>query len=348
MGQLICDDTRAIRRGAQIKETISVGGIEVKPGSAGHGWFKCGELSDSAEISLPVVVVNGSDDGPVLLLVSTMHGPEITGIEIIRRLYREILDPSQVRGGVIGLPIANPYAYRACSWLTPQDGMNLNRAFPGTPDKWATGRLARLILDSVVAKADYILDYHTMCEPTMMYCNVKRTSKVDVADRSMAMARAFGLSVVELVVEANMEHRAGTMLEAAAFLGKPGLSVELEVWRRMPEHAVTVGTRGTLNVMKHLGILSGELQSQTDVPIVPQTLSWHEIFADRGGLVQFTKKPYQEVRNGEVIARIRDPFGDVLDNVQSPVGGYLIGYPVFWNQAVGTGEMLAFLGSPSH
>ncbi len=325
-------------------QTLEVGTVSATRGTIGMGEIHIGRLSDASPVGIPVIVLNGAHDGPTLMLSAAIHGPEVTGTEIIRRICREIINPRTLRGAVIALPIANPFGYRAVSWINPEDGFNLNRTFPGNPHTWISMRVASVIFEQVVRNVNAIVDLHCMCEPSILFSHVHRSGDEDVYRRAMTMAEAFGLGVIEQDVR-QMQHRGGTMLEAAAAIGIPGITPELQAWRRVHPVSVDVGVRGVLNVMRLLKMLDGRIEAQPEGVTVPGVFRWIEIFSNQGGLVEFACTPGQPLKTGQAVARIRDPYGDVLEEINSPVDGFLVGYPVFGNQAVRTGELLVFLGT---
>jgi hypothetical protein len=296
---------------------------------------------------VPAIVVNGRSDGPTLLLSAAIHGPELTGTEVIRQVCREVINPEQLRGAIIALPIANPYAYRAVSWFNPEDGYNLNRVFPGSAGGWLTSRLAYAIMENAVKQSNAIIDFHTSCGPQLVWSILEYDEeKLDLYRRSKELADAFGLGIVEQETK-NMPHRAGAITEAAAELNIPAMTVELEIWRRIIPSSVEVGVRGALNVMRKLDMIDGKIEPQTGNPkVFKGVYKWTEIFSNEGGLVEFVKNPGDNVKEGELITRIRNPFGDVLDEVKSPVSGIIFDYPIFNNQAVRSGELMVFIGSP--
>ena len=195
-------------------------------------------------------------------------------------------------------------------------------------------------------RADAIVDLHCMCEPSMLWTHVKFSGDETLDRRAMDMANVFGLGVVEQDIS-RMAHRSGGILQAAAAYNIPGITPELLYWRRIDPTSVEVGVRGTLNVLRHMGMLPGDIVSlEPDINTFTGIVEWTEIFANEGGLVEFVAMPGSRLDEGQTIARIRNPYGDVLEEVQSPVSGIMLGYPIFNNQAVRTGEMLIFIGSP--
>lgn len=322
---------------------VRVGEVEARPGEMRMGSLVCGFLPDAAPVTIPVMVMNGAADGPVLLLTAAMHGIEIGGSEVIRRLMRELLDPAQLKGAVVAAPLLNPFAYRMAKMNTPQDEYNLNRVFPGGPDQLLSHRLADYLLKTLVSQADYLIDYHSNVLPSIPFTIVRRTGKPAVDAACRKMADAFGVTTIEML-QSLEQHRTGTMSDCALADGKPTIVIELVDSRRIHPAAVTMGVRGTLNVMKTLGMLAGDLdRAQKELPVYQGDFLRMEITANKGGLVHPGKNAGDAVRKGDVLATLYDFFGNVVDTILSPVDGYVLAYPLREIQAVGTGNMVVFL-----
>ena len=323
---------------------FEIGNVRVAPGEVGRGVLWEHWLPDSTRVPIPLMVVNGAHDGPTLWLSAAMHGPEISGIEVIRRLVREVLDPKTLRGRVVAAPILNPLAYQAHVMNTPPDGYNLNRVFPGGPTLLSQ-RLAQAIFERGVKRCDYILDFHANPQPALMFSIVKH-AEGRVGAESAALGQAFGLTVINMVLS-NEPHRTGTMTDAAMRLGKPSLTLELVAWRRLEEPALRAGVRGTLNVMKHLSMLDGKPEPQADdVLVLPGRLTRTELTAEKGGLALTLKQIGDPVKQGEPVMRLVDPYGDEVDVLRSPVDGWLMAYPFINSQCLATGDIAAFFAFP--
>ncbi len=323
---------------------FEIGDIRVAPGEVGRGTLWEIWLPDSTRVPVPLMVVNGAQDGPTLWLSAAMHGPEISGIEVIRRLVRETLDPARLRGRVVAAPVLNPLAYQAHVMNTPQDGYNLNRVFPGGP-MLLSQRLAAAILERGVLRCDYVLDFHANPHPAMMFSIVK-CAEGRVGEESAALGEAFGLTVITMKLS-NEPHRTGTMTDAAMRAGKPALTLELVSWRRLEEPAIRAGVRGTLNVMKRLGMLDGAIEPQgDDVLRLPGRLTRTEVTSERGGIALPLKGVGDRLARGEPIMRLVDPYGDEVDTLRSPVDGWLMAYPFINSQCLATGDIVAFIAFP--
>jgi predicted deacylase len=134
----------------------------------------------------------------------------------------------------------------------------------------------------------------------------------------------------------------GGLVDCAAFEGVPGIIAELLYWYRIDPHSADVGTRGVLNVMKVMGMIDGEVEKQP-IPIVEGELVGTDILCREGGLVYFTKDAGDAAEKGEVIALIRNPYGDLLEEIKAPVTGWVSAYPLAKNQAALSGDLIAYM-----
>ncbi|MCL5951044.1 MAG: succinylglutamate desuccinylase/aspartoacylase family protein [Chloroflexi bacterium] len=320
---------------------IRVGDVDAPPGQIQFGGIICAYLPDATPIKIPLIVVNGAREGPVLLVTAALHGIEIGGIEVIRQLTREVVNPQQLRGAIVAAPILNPFAYHAARMNTPQDEYNLNRVFPGGPDQLLSHRLADLIVSQIVVEADYLIDFHSNVTPAIPFVIVRRTDP-PMFEKCCKMADAFGVTTVEMSQQLE-QHRTGSMSDWALAHNIPSIAVELIDTRRLNPAAIKMGVRGVLNVMKALDMLDGKLEEQVELPVRKGHLTRMEITANKGGLVHPAKNAGDSVAKGEVLATLFDPYGDMVDEIKSPVNGFVLAYPLRESQAVATGNMIVFL-----
>lgn len=326
-------------------EPFTIGNLSGSPGEVRRGELGRIHLADGTPVRIPLVVIQGTEPGPVLWVSAAMHGQEISGIAVVWELMRGRFDPGALRGTVVAAPVLNPLSFTGQTYFTPQDGYNLNRSFPGDPHGLLTARLAALIYREGVEKCDYFVDFHCNPDPALCFSIIKDPGDAQVWQTSQEMAQAFGITTIEM--ESRYEaHRTGTLVEAALSLGKPSLILELIPWRRISPEAVEVGVRGMLNVMKYLDMIDGEIEPQEGVQILDGRLTRVEIMASAGGLVKQYKTAGDPVRSGEILGHIVDVYGDEVEPVVSPVEGWLLAFPLLNNQAVGTGDILAFFALP--
>lgn len=318
------------------------GDVSVKPGESARGQLGTVYLAEGTAVNIPLMVVRGEQDGPVLWLGAAMHGQEISGIPVIWEVIKEHLDPKTLRGTVVGAPLLNPLSFNGGTYFTPQDGYNINRVFPGDPNGLLTHRMANFIYEEGVKKCDYLIDFHCNVSSAMHFSIVKGTDNVDAWKRSQAMAKAFGITTIEMILK-HEAHRTGTMGQEAGALGKAIITIELVPWRLIDQQAVRVGVRGTLNVMKSLGMIDGEIEAQDEIKVLPNNLSRTELNATRGGLVKEFAGVGDKIKKGELLGQIVDVYGDPVEDIISSVDGWLLAWPMMNNQAAGTGDHVAFL-----
>ena len=326
-----------------MKKSIQVGNVVAAPGEVKLGKLDCGYMPDSSVVSMPLIVINGNHEGPTLLMTAVIHGTEITGVEVIRRVTREIIKPQELKGSIIAVPIINPFAFCAHTPNTPQDGYNLNRVFPGDPESLLSHRLADLVYNELVLKCDYIIDLHANAQPAMQFAIVKNSADNSIFQKSMGMAEAYGITIIEMMDDLEPQ-LTGTMTDCAVQKGVACLVLELVSQRRIEEHSVLSGVKGTLNVMKYLEMIDGQVEQQ-DIPKLDGHLSRIVLTANKGGLIHHEKQIGQWVKKDELIGVIRDPWGDIVEEIHSPRDCWILATPLK-DQTCTTGDLLAMLAFP--
>lgn len=324
-----------------MKQDLVFSNTRVHPGSRELIPFRVADLADGTPVTLPLIVINGNSEGPCLWMGAILHGPEMAAYEVIRRVARDLVDPGKLRGSLVAVPILNPLAFRAAQMHTPEDGYNLNRLFPGRQDGFLGEQMADTIMRELIAPCDYVIDFHANPHPAMAF-TLRFAGSTTAHERTQALATAFGLTEIEMRL-ANEQHRTGTITEACLYQGKAALAVELIGWRRISDESTAIGVRGTLNVMRSLGMVDGVQEPQVDTKVIPGALSRVEVNMHRGGIVEFLQSPGDQVTAGTVIALIRNGFGDVQEEVRSPLDGFILAYPLISNQASTNGEAVAFI-----
>jgi predicted deacylase len=322
--------------------TFSIGDININPGERAKGKLGTFYLSDGTGVDIPLMAVRGEQDGPVLWLSASMHGQEMSGIPVIWQIISEIVDVKTLRGTVVGAPLLNPFSFNGRTYFTPEDGYNVNRVFPGDPEGLLTHRLANLIFEEGVKKCDYLIDFHCNVASAMYFSIIKGAESEASFQKSKMMADAFGVTTIEMILK-HEAHRTGTMSDEARKVGKPILVLELVPWRSIDQQAVRVGIRGTLNVMKRIGMLDGEVEAQDEIQVIGGQLSRTELNATRGGIVMTQVEVGDAVKKGQIIGQIVNGYGDPVEDIVSTVDGWLLAWPMINNQAAGTGEHVTFL-----
>ncbi|MGH8196505.1 MAG: succinylglutamate desuccinylase/aspartoacylase family protein [Woeseiaceae bacterium] len=295
-------------------QTITVGKQEVPPGVRKTVELSVANLYTHTHLTMPVHIVNGRRGGPTLFLTAAIHGDELNGVEIIKRVLKRAILKS-LRGRILAVPIVNVFGFIDQSRNLP-DRRDLNRSFPGRVSGSLAARLAHLVATEIVAKADYGIDLHTGAVDRTNLPQVRANlSNPDVK----RMAHAFGAPVV---IDANV--REGSLRQYAGDNGVPTLLYESGKALHFDELSITVGVRGIVRVMREFGMLPARAgPRKVTSPIYTNTTTW--VRAPMSGLLQTRCRLGQQVRAQQVLAKISDPFGEVEIDVTGSSGGIVIG-----------------------
>ena len=315
-------------------DRLQVGNAIVERGEIGRGVIRGVELVNAGNIDIPVMVMNGAMEGPTLLLMSTQHGTEIQGIEVIRRVMRERLNPRSLRGAVIGIPVGNPLAFMHHQYLSWIDNLDVGSVRADSPNGNTTERLAYALWAEAWSKADLIVNIHCNTRPDSLVYQWINVSNPETREKLERMAKAFGVTTI-VSDEPTLEEAPPTLGNLATKKGVPVILEELIDGRWISEPSTSVGVRGVLNIMKAFNMIDGKTEAQTGIPIVPGVNRFAGIVrANRGGLIRFLKRPGELIAQGETFAEIYDLYGDVVEEVKMPVRGYVWAYPC--GQSLGT------------
>jgi len=263
---------------------------------------------------MPVVVVHGRRPGPRLFLAAAIHGDEILGVEIIRRVLK-IPMTRALRGTLVAVPIVNVYGFLTQSRYLP-DRRDLNRSFPGTATGSLAGRLAHVFMREIVKRCTHGIDLHTAAahRQNLPYM---RASMED--PETARLARAFGAPVI-----IDPGRLAGSLRDAASRRKVPVLVYEASEPHRFDETAIRIGVRGILNTMRALGMLDHDAaRPPARAPIFAKAARW--VRAPDSGVLRTSVRLGAAVRRGTTLGVIADPVGDNEFPVKAPVGGIVIG-----------------------
>jgi predicted deacylase len=293
---------------------FSIGSTDVGPGETRVLDLPIPGLYSHAPMNLPVQVVCGRRAGPRLFVSAAIHGDEINGVEIIRRLLRLPL-LKRLKGTLIAVPIVNVHGFLNRSRYLP-DRRDLNRSFPGSERGSMAARLAHLFLETIVANSDYGIDLHTAAQHRDNLPQVR--ANLDDPETAR-LANAFHVPVL-----LNSTLRDGSLREAAAEYGIPMLLYEAGEALRFDEHGIRAGVKGIVSVMRALDMLPKTTRSARHVePLVARASTW--VRAGRSGILRVTAALGARVTRGDVIGVIADPFGPQELEVVASVRGIIIG-----------------------
>jgi predicted deacylase len=292
---------------------IKVGDTLVKPGERATVRLPVADLYTGTSLAMPVHVVCGRREGPVLFVSAAIHGDELNGVEVIRRLLkRKAL--SSIRGTLLAVPIVNVHGFLDQSRYLP-DRRDLNRSFPGSRKGSVAARMAYTFMHEIVDKADFGIDLHT---GAINRSNLPQIRGNLDDEATLQLAKAFGAPVI-----VNSNARDGSLRQCAAEKGMPMLIYEAGEALRFDELSIRAGLRGTVNAMRHIGMLPLSRSARPVSPVVADSTSW--VRAPDSGIVTPKVTLGGRVTAGQALAVIGDPVGDEETRVKAPFDGIVIG-----------------------
>jgi predicted deacylase len=308
---------------------------KIKPGSKVIKKFKIAENADRSSLKLPMIIIKGKEEGPVLLLNAAVHGNELIGVEIIRR-FMEKLGPKDIKGTLIGVPIVNIPAYNSGQRMDPLDQKDMNREFPGHPHGSIIQRLAHFFYTEIVMLADYIIDFHSAEYPDIMLPHIRVRTK-DPTGKSQLLCQAYS---PEIVWEG--EEVKGMLQVCAVKAGKAAITVEIGAASVLEEKEVEAGIKGIKNVMTVLGMLGGTADILDYQIYIKSNEQWRR--SPHGGIF----RPFVElggiVKKGQVLGEIADPFNLKVEQIKAESSGLVAGIKI--SPVVRTGTRLFFILPP--
>lgn len=285
---------------------------EIMPGENRTITVNIARLPSSSPIDISVTVSRAIIEGPVLLISGGLHGDEINGTEIVRRLIRSENNIPLI-GTTICIPIINIYGFIHFSRYVP-DGKDVNRSFPGKKSGSLAARVAYYLTKDILPKIDYGIDLHTGGADRTNYSQVRGIMSDPV---NFKLAHAFYAPFTM-----NASYRPKSLRQTANKMGKHIIVYEGGESARFDEFAIKIGFQGTLRLMNFLGMTNKKPEPDYDTITISHT-TW--IRAKSSGLFQTAVKNGQSIKKNQVVGHITDPFGNCSIAIKSPASGYVIG-----------------------
>ncbi len=279
---------------------FTIAGQEILPGSKKTVLYPAPNINTQVKIDIPVHVFHGKKPGPKLFIVSGIHGDELNGIEIIRRIHEQI-NLRRLSGTLITVPTVNIHGIiMQTRYFT--DRRDLNRSFPGHKTGTLAARLAHGLMREVIRHCQYGIDLHT---GAVAHFNIPQLRVDFSVPGAKKFAQSFGAPVI-----LDAKQRVGSLREAASRLGIQVLVYEGGEALRFNELCIRAGVRGILQGMKHLRMLDVINKPTSTKAVITNTSRW--VRAPMSGFVEpmheFKDMVARHVYRGEVLARIHDPF----------------------------------------
>jgi uncharacterized protein len=299
-------------------DKIKINGISIGPGERKLVNLRIARLPTHTDIDLPVHVIRGQKPGPVLLLTAGLHGDEVNGIEIVRRMISDnLLRP--VAGTILAMPIVNVYGFLQNARYLP-DGKDLNRSFPGSKQGSLARRVAWNLMNHVVPLADVGVDFHTGGASLHNHPHIRCVMSIP---RNRELAKAFAPGCV---LNAKMIDK--SFRKAAHKIGKHIIVFEGGESLRFHEESIQAGMAGTRRLMRYLKMI-GELPEPAGSATTATSLthffsgsSW--IRARYSGLYRGSVNAGDWIKKGQLLGSITDPFGESDFKVTAPSSGFVV------------------------
>ncbi|MBW2435097.1 MAG: succinylglutamate desuccinylase/aspartoacylase family protein [Deltaproteobacteria bacterium] len=293
---------------------ISIADSKLKPGQQATIHIPVARLYTLTEMTMPVHIIHGNQEGPRLFVSAAIHGDEINGTEIIRRLMK-LKKIKKLKGTLIAVPVVNVYGFLKQSRYSP-DRRDLNRFFPGSEKGSLTSQLADIFMDEIVANSTHGIDLHAGSNHRTNFPQIRaNTDDPEV----LRLAQAFR---VPIIINANI--RDGSLRQALAEKGIPFLLYEAGEALRFDEFAIRAGIRGIVSVMETIGMLrSSRARKAVIEPLIADATTW--LRAPASGILHMNVPLGAKVAKNKKIGVIADPFGGQEAVIESPVSGMVIG-----------------------
>ncbi len=296
------------------REPFLLGDESIAPGTRKTIDLPLSLLSDHTPITLTVQVVHGRKPGPTLFVSGAVHGDEVNGVEIIRRVLR-LSALKRLAGTVIAVPIVNVYGFLTNTRYLP-DRRDLNRSFPGSSAGSLASRLAHLYMNEVVAKSTHGIDLHTAAIHRSNFPQIRCDLSIPEARQ---MAESFGVPVI-----LNAALRPGSLRQAAIEKGVPVIVYEAGEALRFDEVSIRAGVKGVVRVLGDLGMIRRRRLDQAPAaPVISRSSVW--VRAPEGGIFRARTKMGSQVSVGDLLGTIASPFGESEFPIECPADGIVIG-----------------------
>ena len=318
-------------------ESFHFEGTEIAPGTGKEVSLDLGDGPAGNPRSIPVYVIHGTRPGPVLALIAGIHGDELNGVSVAHHLIHgddhiagtedDRISREELTGTVICVPVVNIEGMLLEQRGAP-DNKDINRLFPGKKRGNQSQRIAYTLFQSVVKRADYLIDLHSAPHSRTNLPHVRANF-----DRKecMELARAFGTQII-----LHSKGPKGSLRRTATSDGTPSILLEAGTAHRFEMDAVHAGIEGVLNVMGHLGMIEREIRLPA-VRLLVRRSKWAR--AEAGGLLYSQVKVGDHVKKGQEIALVTDPLGEQTHSIDSPRTGVIVGLAL--NPLIRAGDPIA-------
>ncbi|HEX4468428.1 MAG TPA: succinylglutamate desuccinylase/aspartoacylase family protein [Gemmatimonadaceae bacterium] len=318
-----------------MRTPVAIRDVRASPNEKVEGWLEIGETA-SGPLRIPLVIINGADDGPRLCFTAGVHATEYAPIDAVMRLIRSV-KPAELRGAIIAVPVTNMRMFESrTGFNSPLDGLNLNKIAPGRRDGSISEILADIVLRELIGAAEYHIDFHAgdVGEALYPFAGYSLTGNRELDAKGEALARAFTPCLVSLSPNgSSIPPFAGSLNYSATRNGVVSILAESGGDGTLLEEDVRIHVEGALNVMRHLGMIDGERpRNRARLAACDRVV----VRAKRAGLLRLTARIGDEIVAGDQLGEICDVFGRVVERVCAPGTG-IVGL-IWTHKVVNTGD----------
>lgn len=309
---------------------VIINGVRVRPGQSVNIELPIAKLPTHTLIDLPIFIRSAKEPGPTVLISGGVHGDEINGVVTAKKILEEFDHGlSLQKGTLIFIPLVNIYGFLSNSRTFP-DGRDLNRSFPGSKKGSLASRIAFILSEEIIPQIDYGIDFHTGGRMLSNHPQIR----VDFKDKvGVELAKAFGTHYV-----VPSKHIDKSFRKTAFKARKHLLVFEGGESMRLDNYAIEEGILGTKRLLNHLEMI--EAYHEKKGTIVLKDSEWTR--AKASGIFYSSVKLGDFVKKGEILARISDPYGQVVVPIKATTNGHIIGLNN--NPVINVGDALIHLG----
>lgn len=300
-------------------EALEIGGISIAAGTRKRIDLSVATLFDRTEVTIPVEVIRGTQSGPILFVSAAIHGDEINGVEVIKRLLRKRrINTKTLKGTLIAVPIVNVFGFNRNSRYLP-DRRDLNRCFPGSEKGSLAGQIAHIFMREIVEKSTHGIDLHT---GAIHRTNLPQIRACLDDEETRRLAHSFGVPVV-----INSNIRDGSLRQAASEKGIPMLLFEGGEALRYEEKVIKSALMGVLSTMESINMIepTNKKKPQKGYKEVFVARSSHWVRASHSGSLRARKQSGDHVNKGDLLGELSDPYGRERIEVHATRTGIIIG-----------------------
>jgi predicted deacylase len=307
------------------KQERSMAGVfdleQVAPGTKAIFELDVAPLSMGPMLQLPLLVARGAKPGKTIVALAGVHGDEYEGMWAARDVFKS-LDPTEMSGNYVSVPVCNPPAFAARNRESPLDGQNLARVFPGNPNGTMSERTAAVLIEQVLPLADFLIDLHSSSSYGGMPLLVGFPEMGGEQERiALEAAQRFGTPIIW----GHPTMTVGRSLSEPHTWGVPWLYTESPSGSWLDYGFAQIYADGVRNVMRYLDILPG------DAPVIPNLRRLHgegdtdaAMTTPVSGFLRSVVKLLDEVEAGQLLGVVEDLAGRTLHEIRAPKAGTVI------------------------